>query len=123
VVEYRVNLVASRGDIGLFEVAYSDSTEVFYANERRKTHLIPIIDHASKMTLEWVVGKHAVMDLALEAWDRTKLALEGQGAKIKGLVVHHDQDQVFTGHRWVNQLLHGVWARVSYVPNGARYRP
>ena len=36
------------------------------------------------------------------------------------LVVHHDQDGVYTGQRWLIQLLLRDKVRVSYALNGAR---
>ena len=54
----RINLVADREDIEPFEVAYTDFTELVYANGRLKAHLIPIIDHGSKLVLGWVVGEY-----------------------------------------------------------------
>jgi putative transposase len=44
----RINLVAGRDTIQAFEVAYTDFTELVYANGRRKAYLIPILDHASR---------------------------------------------------------------------------
>jgi hypothetical protein len=35
----KANLVAGMDDIGLFEVSYTDFTEVLYANGHRKAHL------------------------------------------------------------------------------------
>ena len=116
----RAYLVAGRGGIRPFEVAYADFTELVYAGGRQKAHLIPILDHASKMVVGWAVGEAAVTQLALEAWKRAKRTLTEQRAEIKGPIVHHDQDPVFTGYGWVGQLLVEDRARVSYSLNGAR---
>ena len=48
----RINLVAGRETIQAFEVAYTDFTELIYADGRRKAYLIPIIDHTSKLILD-----------------------------------------------------------------------
>lgn len=116
----RVNLVANRGAIRAFEVAYTDFTELVNASGRRKGYLIPILDHASKMVVGWAGGDRAVTELALQAWKRAKRTPTEQGAESKGLIVHHDQDPVFTGCGWVGQLLMEDRARVPYSLNGAR---
>lgn len=116
----RIDLKAGKTGIGLFEVAYTDFTELPYANGRRKAYLIPIIDHASKMVLGWAVGERAVTALALEAWERAKRTLQKQRTEIRGLIVHQDQDPVFTSYSWVDQLLVKDQARVSYSLDGAR---
>jgi len=116
----RINLRAGKSEIGIFEVLYTDFTELVYANGRRKAYLIPIIDHASKMVLGWAVGERAVTELALKAWERAKRTLKKQRAEIRRLIVHQDQDPVFTSYRWVDQLLVKDRARVSYSLNGAR---
>lgn len=119
----RVNLVAGKKVIQPFEVAYTDFTELVYADGRRKAHLIPIIDHASKLALGWAVGERAVTGLALEVWKRAKQALKTQGVDLKGMIVHHDQDPVFTSYGWTSRLLLEDHVRVSYALNGARDNP
>jgi putative transposase len=119
----RVNLVAGKKVIRPFEVAYADFTELVYADGRWKAHLIPIIDHASKLALGWAVGERAVTGLALEAWAHARDTIKAQGANLKGLIVHHDQDPVFTGYGWTSQLLLRAHVRVSYALNGARDNP
>jgi transposase InsO family protein len=115
--------VAAKEDIQPFEVAYTDFTEITYADGRKKAYLIPIIDHASKLVLGWAVGERAVTSLALEAWERAKLTLASYGAQRKGLILHHDQDPVFTGYRWTRQLLLQDHVRISYALQGARGNP
>jgi putative transposase len=119
----RVNLVAGRDAVQPFEVAYTDFTELVYADGRQKSHLIPIIDHTSKLALGWAVGERAVTGLALKAWGRAKQTLERQGVDLKELIVHHDQDPVFTSYRWTSHLLLRDQVRVSYALNGARDNP
>lgn len=119
----RVNLVAGKEAIQPFEVAYTDFTELVYADGQQKSHLISIIDHASKLALGWAVGQRAVTGLALKAWERAKQTLETQGVDLKGLIVHHDQDPVFTSYRWTSHLLLRDQVRVSYALNGARDNP
>jgi len=119
----RINLLAGRGAIRPFEVAYADFTELVYANGRRKAQLIPIVDHASKLVLGWAAGERAVTQLALTAWERAKHTLRSHGWRVRGVIVHHDQDPVFTGYGWTARLLLKDHARVSYALNGARDNP
>jgi transposase InsO family protein len=121
----RINLVvkAEKGGIEPFEVAYTDFTELLYMDGRRKVHLIPIVDHASKMVLGWAVGDRAVTDLALQAWQYARETLIDYRVELQDFILHHDQDPVFTGYRWTAQLLLKDHVRVSYALNGARDNP
>ena len=42
---------------------------------------------------------------------------------LTGLIVHQDQDSVFTSYRWLRRLLLEDGVRLSYSPNGARSNP
>ncbi|MGH2670587.1 MAG: DDE-type integrase/transposase/recombinase, partial [bacterium] len=119
----RINLVASRDTIGPFEVAYTDFTELVYANGRRKAYLMPLVDHATKLVLGWGVGERADTGLARQAWQRARQSLQGHGMHAKAVIVHHDQDPVFTGYAWTGQLLLKDQVRVSYALRGARDNP
>jgi len=119
----RINLVAGREQIGLFEVVYTDFTELRYAAGAYKAYLMPIIGHGARAVLGWAVGLSANTDLALNAWDCLKQTLHTWQLDLPGLVVHHDQDPVYTGYRWTGQLLIQDKARVSYALNGARDNP
>ncbi|MFV2044349.1 MAG: integrase core domain-containing protein [Anaerolineales bacterium] len=44
----------------------------------------------------------------------------GYGVEMRGVIVHHDQDPVFTGYGWTGQLLLEDRVLVSYALNGAR---
>ena len=119
----RANLVAGRGAIQPFEVAYADFSELVYADGRRKAHLIPILDHASKWVLGWAVGERADTALALQAWRQARHTLTQRGIAGAGMIVHHDQDPVFTGYGWTAQLLLGDKGRLSYALHGAKDNP
>ena len=121
----RINLVAKteKDEIETFDVAYTDFTELIYANGHCKAHLIPIVDHASKMVLGWALGDRAVTDLALQAWEYARETLVGYGVELQDFILHHDQDPVFTGYRWTSQLLLKDQIRVSYALKGARDNP
>jgi putative transposase len=40
-----------------------------------------------------------------------------------GLIVHHDQDPVYTGYGWTGQLVLADQVRLSYALNGAKDNP
>jgi len=119
----RINVVATREAIPPFGVAYTDFTELVYADGRRKAQMIPIVDHASKLALGWAVGERAVTGLALEAWEQARQTLKAQGVELKEVIVHHDQDPVFTSYGWTSRLLLRDRVRVSYALYGARDNP
>ena len=119
----RVNLVARLDDIGLFDVLYTDFTELVYAGGRAKAHLMVLLDHAGKLVLGHAVGERAVRELALEAWERAKRTLHRLGQPLEGLIVHHDQDSVFTSYAWTARLLMDDDVRISYALRGARDNP
>jgi len=101
----RVNLVAGRQQIGFFEVAYTDFTELRYADGRFKAYSVPIVGHRSRMVWGWSVGDRADSDLALGAWRGVEEMLASLGIEYRELIVHHDRDPVYTGYRWTAQLL------------------
>ena len=119
----RVNLVAQMTRVGLFEVAYTDFTELRLADGRRKAYLMPIIGHTCKMAYGWAVGEQANTALALEAWKMAKTTFHKHDIAYEGMVVHHDQDPVYTGYRWTGQLLLQDRAHLSYALNGAKDNP
>lgn len=119
----RINLVAGREAIGPFQVVYTDFTELHYADGKRKAQLIPIVDHATKLVLGWALGKRAVTELALQAWEQARESLRRYGVPLERVIVHQDQDPVFTSYRWTSQLLLEDHARISYALNGARDNP
>ena len=116
----RANLVKGMTQIGLFEVSYTDFTEIRYANGYRKAHLTPIIGHACKMAYGWALGESADAVLALEAWNMAKQTFERLSISCEGMIMHHDQDSVYTGHMWTGQLLLRDKVRLSYALDGAR---
>jgi len=119
----RANRVAQMGQTGLFAVAYTDFTELLYANGRRKAYLMPIIGHRCKMAYGWAVGPRANTTLAMTAWERARQTFQEQAIPYQGMVIHHDQDSVYTGYRWMEQLLLKDKVYLSYALNGARDNP
>lgn len=119
----RMNLVANLEEIKLFQVAYTDFTELVYAEGRRKAQLIPIIGHVCKVVYGWAVGERATTELALTAWRETKKTFEECAIPRKGMIIHHDRDPVFTGYGWTAQILLEDGLRLSYTLRGAKDNP
>jgi len=116
----KANLVKSMPEIGLFEVSYTDFTELRYANGYRKAYLMPIIGHACKIAYGWSLGESADSVLAIEAWNMAKKTFERLGIGCEGMIMHHDLDSVYTGHVWTGQLLLKDKVRLSYALDGAK---
>jgi putative transposase len=119
----KANLVAQMEKIGLFEVIYTDFTELLYADGHRKAILMPLIGHASKMAFGWAVGESDDTPLALRAWKRAKETFQGLNISFAGMVMHHDRDPVYTGYGWTSQLLLKDSLRISYALRGAKDNP
>lgn len=119
----RANLVAHMGDIEPFQVMYTDFTELRFADGRQKGYLIPIIGHVSKMVYGWAVGETADTILALKAWQRARGTLRRLGIHCAGMILHQDQDPVFTSYAWTAQLLRQDGVRLSYALRGAKDNP
>ena len=103
--------------------AYTDFTELVYANGRRKAQLLPMIGHVSKMAYGWAVSEHADTELALLAWEQAKKTLQQIDVPYAGMIVHHDQDAVFTGYEWARRLVLEDGVRLSFTLRGFKDNP
>jgi len=119
----RANLSADLETIALFQVAYTDFTELRYADGREKAYLMPILDHTSKLVYGWAVGESANTELALTAWQKAKQSFVGLQIPYQGMIIHHDQDSVYTSFDWTGQLLLKDSVRISYALGGAKDNP
>ena len=118
----KANLVKCMAQIQPFAVSYTDFTEIRYANGYRKAYLMPIIPRSRRpdMVYGWALGESADSVLAIEAWNMVKKTFERLGIAWEGMIMHHDQDSVYTGHMWTGQLLLKDKIRLSYALNGAK---
>lgn len=116
----RVNLVSRLKERHDLEVLYTDFTEIIFRKGLAKAQLMPIIDHKSKVVVGHALGPSDNTDLALEAWRRAKKTLKRLGRSVGNVIIHHDQDGVYVGHRWVHEILVKSKARLSYSEDGAR---
>jgi len=105
------------------EAFSTDFTELIYAQGHRKAQLMVLLDIASCWAGGWAVGPSANRALALRSLDLFHLHMVGVGLDLGGVVIHHDQDPVYTSHEWLHQLLTVHQARVSYAEHGARDNP
>lgn len=119
----RANLVAQMAEIDLFQVVYTDFTEILYAGGHRKAVLMPIIGHVSKAAFGWAVGQSRGTALALQAWEHAKKTFQQLGISYEGMIMHHDQDSVYTSYAWTSQLLLKDRSRLSYALGGAKDNP
>lgn len=119
----RVNLIADLAEIRLFEVFYTDFTELHYANGQFKAYFMPILDHASRLCLGRAVGEQANRSLALTAWKQAREILTTWHVSLENRILHHDQDSVYTSYDWTGQLLLKDRIRLSFALAGAKDNP
>jgi len=119
----RANLVAQLSEIELFQVMYTDFTELPFANGNRKAYLIPIIGHVSKMAYGWAVGESPNTTLALLAWEHAKATFHQLGVHYAGMIMQHDRGSTFISYEWTSQLLLEDGVRLSYALRGAKDNP
>ncbi|MCP4598949.1 MAG: transposase [Proteobacteria bacterium] len=126
------NLVVQMDEIGLFQVVYTDFTEILYADGDRKAILMPIIGHVSKMAFGWAIGQSRGKVMALQAWQYAKKTFQQMDISYVGMIMHHDRDSVYTSpvlvvqdkcYEWTSQLLLKDKSRLSYALRGAKDNP
>jgi putative transposase len=120
--EGRLNLLLNRKPQP-FEVLCTDFTGVRYAGGGRKAYLMAMVDPASGWVAGWAVGARADRKLALRCWEAVKEGLAKVGRGPQGLIVHHDQDSVYTSYLWLRKLLIEDKVVVSYCERGAKDNP
>jgi len=118
----KLDLVSGR-EMEPLQALSTDFTEIGYAGGTRKAHLMAMVDVGSAWAPGWAVGSSANRDLALRCWETVKDALAHVGRGTDGLIVHHDQDTVYTSYDWLQALLIRDRARVSFAEHGAKDNP
>jgi putative transposase len=119
----RANLVAQLERIGLFQVAYTDFTELLYANGQRRAHLIAIIGHECKMAYGWAIGEGPDAATALRAWECAKETFRQLDILYEDMILHHDQGSAFISYAWTGKLLLKEGVRLSYALGGFKDNP
>jgi putative transposase len=115
-----MNLIASIENPEPLQVFYTDFTTLKYANGNKKAYLMALVDDATKWAIGWAVGFHPNTELALETLSMAAATLADAGLTLDGRIIHHDQDSVYTGYRWLRAVLIKHRARISFSENGAR---
>lgn len=116
----RINLVARLESIRPLRVFYTDFTELVFDRQGQKAYLMPLVDHVSKYVIGWAVGSSCNSAVAVDAWIRARGNLRHLGIDLSQVIIHHDQDSVYTGHEWLRHVRILAQARVSYALNGAK---
>lgn len=119
----KANLAAQIESPDLYQVCYTDFSEIIYADGFKKAQFMPILEHASKHVSGWVISQHDDTQAAMIAWFEAKLNIKKLGFSLKGLIVHQDQDPVYTGYEWARQIIIKDKARLSFAKAGARENP
>lgn len=117
------NIVKKLDTIKPLQVFYTDYTEIFFDNGNKKGYLMALLDHSGKLIPGYALEKSKNTDTALKAIKRASSTLKELGHTLKGKIIHHDQDPVYTGYRWMREVLFNQNARISYSENGARGNP
>ena len=117
-----VNLVRGRS-FDVLAAFTTDFTELVYAGGAHKAHLIALVDVQCHWAGGWAVGPSGDHVLALRALDDLCAQLEALERRLQDVIIHHDQDPVFTCHAWLRRLLLTEGARVSYTEHGCRDNP
>ena len=73
--------------------------QVIAATIRR---LVADLTPGYKVAYGWAVGERANTGLALAAWSMAKQTFQEYGISSQGMVMHHDQDSVYTGFAWTH---------------------
>lgn len=115
-----MNLVVGMDVVEPLQVLYTDFTEIWYARGGKKAYLMPLLDHATKWVVGWALGHRPNTELALEVLSMARAALADVGLTFEGRIIHHDQDSVYTGYRWLYAVLIKDRAQISYSENGAK---
>ena len=115
-----MNLVARIENPEPLHAVYTDFTTLKYANGNKKAYLMALVDGATKWAIGWAVGFHPNTELALEALSLAAATLANVGLSLEGRIIHHDQDTVYTGYRWLRAVLINHRAWISFSENGAK---
>ena len=113
--------LAGGGSFAPLEAFSTDFTQLPYRNG--KAWLMAMVCIESRFVVGWGVGRSANRTLALRCWRHAKANLAELGRRPAGLIVHHDQDSVYTSHSWLRTLLIEDGAKVSYSEHGAKDNP
>lgn len=117
-----VNLVKGRC-LDPLQAFTTDFTELVYAQGQAKAWLMVLLDISSKWVGGFGVDPSRNRKLAFSCLDQLCKHLSEWGMDLKGVIIHHDLDSVYTSHDWLSRLLLKEQVRVSFAEHGARDNP
>ena len=110
-------------EFGVLEAFSTDFTELRYAQGRHKAWLMTLSDLESRWAAGWSLGPRRNRRVALRCWEQAKERIVQLGGQVSGIIVHHDQDPVFTSHAWLRKLRIEDAVEISFSEYGARGNP
>lgn len=99
----RVNLVRGINAPKLFEVVFSDITEIRYANG--KVYLATTLEAVSKRLIGYSVSKSPDSHLVVGVCCQAKAYLKKLGVDLSSVIFHQDQGSVYTSYDYVGELV------------------
>lgn len=112
----KVNLTKGLKQVKPFKVLFTDFTEI------GNYHLILYSDKTSKRIIGWDISLKANTDSALRAYKRAKRYLRKMKVNLKEVVIHQDQDSVFTSYEYAGALLNDSIS-LSFTERGFKDNP
>jgi putative transposase len=107
----RVNLVLQLSAPQLFEVVFSDITEIRFADG--KVYLAATLEAVSKRLIGYSVSRSPDSNLVIGVCRQAKAYLKKMGVDLSGVIFHQDQGSVYTSYDYVGELV-GDGVKVSY---------
>lgn len=99
----RVNLVRGKVTPKLFEIVFSDITEIRYANG--KVYLATTLEAVSKRLIGYSVSKSPDSHLVVGVCCQAKAYLKKLGVDLSSVIFHQDQGSVYTSYDYVGELV------------------
>ena len=116
----KANLFKRVTNPDLLEVLFTDFSEIKCSFG--KIYFIPFIDFKSRRICGWNIGFSDNTDNALSAYIKTKRYLKRMDVGMENIIIHQDQDRVFTGYRYAGALSNDD-VRMSFTERGFKDNP
>jgi transposase InsO family protein len=115
------NLIAKLTEVKLFQAILTDFTEI-KCSFGTIIYLILFSDMLSKRIIGWNVSFHKDTENALKGYFMAKRYLKRMKANLNSVIIHQDQDTVFTGYEYAGTLLNdGI--SLSFTEKGFKDNP
>lgn len=111
----KVNLVAKLREIKIFQVIFTDFTEIVC--QFGTIYFIPFSDKVSRRIIGWNVDLQENTDNALRGYRRARRYLKKMKVDLTNVIIHQDQDSVFTSYEYAGTLLNDG-ATLSFTEKG-----